>query len=78
MFQYLKTSGGRQTELYQQVKETNEQLELANKELEIHDKMQQIIDIKPSCKLPNYLKTSVNAIVNHFGKLKDKLEAAIA
>jgi signal transduction histidine kinase len=27
--------------LYQQVKETNEQLELANKKLEIHDKMQQ-------------------------------------
>jgi nitrogen-specific signal transduction histidine kinase len=36
----------RQTELYQQVKETNEQLELANKKLEIHDKMQQeFIDI---------------------------------
>jgi signal transduction histidine kinase len=31
----------RQTELYQQVKETNEVLELANKKLEIHDKMQE-------------------------------------
>jgi signal transduction histidine kinase len=31
----------RQTELYQQVKETNEQLELANKKLEIRDKMQE-------------------------------------
>jgi signal transduction histidine kinase len=31
----------RQNELYQQVKEINEQLESANKKLEIHDKMQQ-------------------------------------
>jgi two-component system, OmpR family, sensor histidine kinase VicK len=66
----------RQTELYQQVKEANEQLELANEKLKIHDKMQkEFIDIAAhELRTPIQPILGLTEIIKHKTKDPEQLE----